>query len=83
MARLHKAILAVFRKRLVRAELFLPWSAQNLRGPLFATCEVTEERADVDGTFFSVRGERKDIDALREKIGPVKKRAPGGKPDPS
>jgi len=83
VARLHKAILAVFRKRLVRAELFLPWSAQNLRGPLFATCEVTEERADVDGTFFSVRGERKDIDALREKIGPVKKRAPGGKPDPS
>jgi len=73
VARLHKAIFAFFRKRLVRAELFLPWSAQNLRGPLFASCEVVEERADVEGTFFSVRGERKDIDALREKIGPVKK----------
>jgi GTP-binding protein HflX len=68
VARLHKAILASFRKRLVKAELFLPWSAQNLRGPLFETCEVVAERADVEGTFFTVRGERKDIDALREKI---------------
>jgi len=73
VARLHKAIIAFFRKRLVKAELFLPWSAQNLRGPLFDTCEVVEERPDVEGTFFSVRGERKDIDALRERIGPVRK----------
>ncbi|MCA3106431.1 MAG: GTPase HflX [bacterium] len=73
VARLHKAIFAFFRKRLVRAELFLPWSAQKLRGPLFSTCEVVEERPDVEGTFFTVRGERKDIDALREQIGPVKK----------
>jgi GTP-binding protein HflX len=73
VARLHKAILAFFRKRLVKAELFLPWSAQKLRGPLFASCEVVEERPDAEGTFFTVRGERKDIDALREQIGPVKK----------
>jgi len=73
VARLRQAILAFFRKRLARAELFLPWSAQKLRGPLFASCEVIEERSDPEGTFFTVRGSRADIDALREQIGPVKK----------
>ena len=69
VGRLHKAISAFFARRLAKAELFLPWSAQQLRGEVFAVCEVLEERADTEGTFFSVRGERKDIDALRERIG--------------
>ena len=69
IAKLHKMIRAFFARRLVKAELFLPWSAQKLRGELFANCEVLEERADADGTFFRVRGERKDIDGLRERIG--------------
>lgn len=73
VARLHAAILAFFRKGLVKADLFLPWSAQRLRGPLFASCVVVEERADPEGTFFTVRGRRADIDALREQIGPAKK----------
>jgi len=69
IARLQKAIRAFFARRLVKAELFLPWSAQQLRGELFAICEVLEERADMEGTFFRVRGERKDIDGLRGRIG--------------
>ncbi len=69
VAKLHKTIRAFFAKRLVKAELFLPWSAQQLRGELFSNCEVLEERAETDGAFFRVRGERKDIDALRERIG--------------
>ncbi len=68
VAKLHKTIRAFFAKRLVRAELFMPWSAQQLRGELFANCEVLEERADSDGAHFRVRGERKDIDGLRERI---------------
>jgi GTPase len=45
VAKLHKAILAFFQKDLVEAELFLPWSAQQLRGcEIFARCEVLEER---------------------------------------
>ena len=73
VAGLHKAIRAVFRRRLVKAELFLPWSAQKLRGELFANCEVLEERVDTEGTFFRVRGGRQDIERLRERIaqGPV------------
>jgi GTP-binding protein HflX len=69
VARVHKAIRAFFRRRLVRDELFLPWSAQQLRGEVFAQCEVLEERADSEGAFFKVRGERKDIEGLRERIG--------------
>ena len=40
---------AFFQRDLVEAELFLPWSAQNLRGEIFATCQVLEERADGEG----------------------------------
>lgn len=69
VAKLHKTIRAFFGRRLAKAELFLPWSAQQLRGELFANCEALEERADTEGAHFRVRGERKAIDALREKIG--------------
>ncbi len=68
IAKLHKAIRAFFARKLVKAELFLPWSTQQLRGDLFALCEVLEERADTDGALFRVRGQRKDIDGLRERI---------------
>ena len=68
VAKLQKAIRAFFGRRLVKAELFLPWSAQQLRGELFAVCQVLEERADTEGAHFSVRGERKDLDVLRERI---------------
>src|SRR5450830_290056 len=68
VAKLQKAIRAFCGRRLVKAELFLPWSAQQLRGELFAVCQVLEERADTEGAHFSVRGERKDLDVLRERI---------------
>jgi GTP-binding protein HflX len=68
VAKLQKTIRSFFSRRLVKAELFLPWSMQHLRGELFANCVVLEERADAEGAFFRVRGERADIDGLREKI---------------
>ena len=71
MEKLHKAIRTFFRKRLVKGELFLPWRAQQLRGELFASCEVLEERAEAEGAFFSVRGEKDAIEELRERIGKV------------
>jgi len=69
VAKLHKAIVAFFQQDLVEAELFLPWSAQQLRGEIFARCEVLEERADDEGAFFRVRGERGALDSLREQFG--------------
>jgi GTP-binding protein HflX len=69
VAKLHKAIVAFFQQDLVEAELFLPWSAQQLRGEIFARCEVLEERADEEGAFFRVRSEQAALDSLREQFG--------------
>src|SRR5881296_2956342 len=69
VARLREAIVAFFQKDLVEAELFLPWSEQKLRGQIFATCTVLEERADAEGAVLRVRGEPEAIGRLREQLG--------------
>jgi len=71
VAKLHRAIVAFFQRGLVEAELFLPWSAQQLRGEIFARCEVLEERADDEGAFFRVRSEQAVLDSLREQLDPA------------
>jgi GTPase len=68
VARLHQIIVAFFRQNLVEAELFLPWSAQQLRGQIYASCEVLEERADSEGAFFHLRGEPEAVASLREQF---------------
>jgi GTPase len=68
VARLRQTIVAFFQQDLVSAELFLPWSAQQLRGEIYASCEVLQERADGDGAFFSVRGERSAVESLRAQF---------------
>jgi len=69
IARLHQAIVAFFQRDQVEAELFLPWSAQQLRSEIFARCEVLAERADEHGAFFSVRGEPETLESLRAQFG--------------
>src|SRR5260221_515969 len=54
---------------LVEAELFLPWSAQKLRGRIFAGCTVVEARPDAEGTVLRVRGEPEAVGRLREQLG--------------
>lgn len=71
VAKLHAAIRAFFQRGLVEAELFLPWSAQQMRGKIFASCEVLDERADNDGAFLRVRGESGNVENLREQLGMV------------
>ena len=70
VTKLHAAVRTFFQKNLVEAELFLPWSAQQLRGKIFASCEVLEERADDDGAFIRVRGEGAVVNGLQEQLGP-------------
>ncbi len=70
VARLRAAIVAFFQQDLVEAELFLPWSAQQLRGQIYAQCEVLEERADADGAYFRVRGEASVLKEVSEKLPP-------------
>jgi GTP-binding protein HflX len=68
VAKLHEAIVGYFRRNLVEAELFLPWSAQGLRGEIFAACEVLGEHTDGEGTFLRVRGEPEALKRLREQL---------------
>jgi GTPase len=68
VAKMHAAICAFFQRGLIEAELFLPWSAQQLRGKIFASCEVLGEHADDDGAFLQVRGEAGTVNALREQL---------------
>jgi GTP-binding protein HflX len=69
IGRLRDAIRAFFTRDLVETELFLPWTAQRLRGEIFANCEVLEERAGSDGATFRVRGEPAAVQRLREQLG--------------
>jgi GTP-binding protein HflX len=68
VAKLREAIVAYFQRDLVEAELFLPWSAQKLRGEIFASCQVLEERAGNEGAYLRVRGEPGAVQRLREKL---------------
>jgi GTP-binding protein HflX len=59
----------VFQQHFVEVELFLPWTAQQLRKDIYENCEVLAERADEDGAFFRVRGEAVAVEKLREQFG--------------
>jgi GTP-binding protein HflX len=72
VAKLRQAIVAFFQQNLVEAELFLPWSAQQLRGGIYASCEVLEEYSDSEGAFFRVRGEPNAVEYLREQFSQVR-----------
>ncbi|MEH6557317.1 MAG: GTPase HflX [Oceanicoccus sp.] len=63
---LHQAIVQFFQKDLIEAEIFLPWSEQSLRGEIFASCEVLEERADAAGAFFRFRAAPDVVARLNE-----------------
>ncbi len=65
---LHQHIVSFFQQDLIEAELFLPWSQQQLRGNIFANCEVTGERAEAEGAYFSVRGAATTVAGLRDQI---------------
>jgi GTP-binding protein HflX len=66
--RLREAIRGYFRQRLVEAELFVPWSRQDLRGEIFSSSEVLEERSEGEGTFMRVRGEAEAVKRLQERL---------------
>lgn len=68
VTKLHQAIVAFFQQDLVEAEIFLPWTAQQLRGAIYSTCQVLEERSDGDGAYFRVRGEPSAVENLHEQL---------------
>jgi GTP-binding protein HflX len=70
VAHLHGIIVAHFQQDLIEAELFVPWSDHRLRGEIFSTCQVVEERADEDGAFFRVRAEAHTLELLNQQLNP-------------
>ena len=69
VAQLRATIVAFFQKDLTEDTLFLPWSEQQLRGEIYANCQVLEESADENGALFRIRADTEAIKALREKLG--------------
>ena len=68
VASLRAQIVAFFQQGLVEAELFLPWSAQQLRSKIYANRELLGERADDNGAFLRIRGERDAVQHLSEQF---------------
>ena len=69
MERLRAHIVAFFQKDLETAELLVPWDRQQLRGEIFSSGEVLEERHDEIGTTFRLRAARHDLEKLRRALG--------------
>ena len=68
VAKLHQAIVAFFQQDLVEDEFFLPWSAQQLRGEIYANFQVLEEHSDNEGALFRIRGAPDAIQNLRNQV---------------
>ena len=69
VARLHQTIVAFFQQDLLEMELFIPWANQQIRGQIYANCQVLNERSTDDGTFITVRGEPSAIKNLQAQLG--------------
>ncbi len=68
VAKLHQQIVDFFQQDLMEIELILPWSAQQLRGDIYAQCQVLAERSDDNGTIFLLRGEPDILEKIRGKL---------------
>ena len=62
---LRRSLIAFFERHLVEEELHVPYDRQELRGEIFAHCQVLEERYDERGTIFRVRADPAHLERLR------------------
>ena len=69
VTKLRQKIVEFFQQDLVETEFFLPWTAQQLRGEIYTSCQVLEERSESDGTFFRLRSESSALRSLNERVG--------------
>jgi GTP-binding protein HflX len=65
---LRGLVIEHFSRELVEEELRLGWGDQRLRGDIFASCEVLDERAQADCTFLRVRGAPEVLARLRQQL---------------
>ena len=65
VAALRARLVAFFARDLVEGELHVPYDRQQLRGEIFAACEVLGERYNDDGVIFRVRAHPALLERLR------------------
>ena len=71
VAKLRQKIVTFFQQDLVEAEIFLPWSEQQMRGEIYASCQVLEENSDDHGSLLKIRGEPNVVDRLTQRFSPT------------
>ncbi|HVZ73565.1 MAG TPA: GTPase HflX [Polyangia bacterium] len=65
VADLHARLVAHFGRYLVEGEVRVPYDRQQLRGQIYASCEVLGERYDDDAVIFRVRAAPATLEKLR------------------
>ncbi len=65
VGRLHARIVAFFARDLVEGEVRVPYDRQQLRGEIFAACEVLGERYNDEGVIFLVRARPEMLERLQ------------------
>jgi GTP-binding protein HflX len=65
VARLRARLIAFFSQDLVSGEVRVPYDRQQLRGEIFASCEVLGERYQEDAVIFDVRAHPSVLERLR------------------
>jgi GTP-binding protein HflX len=65
VAHLRQQIVDFFSRHLVEEELRVPYDRQQLRGEIFASCQVLGERYEDDAVIFRVRAHPAELARLR------------------
>jgi GTP-binding protein HflX len=65
VARLRTRIIAFFERELIEGEVHVAYDRQQLRGEIFAGCEVLGERYEASGVVFQVRAHPALLERLR------------------
>ena len=71
VAKLRQKIVTFFQQDLVEAEIFLPWAEQQMRGEIYASCQVLEENSNDNGSLLKVRGEPNVVEKLTLRFSPT------------
>ena len=71
VAKLRQKIVTFFQQDLVEAEIFLPWAEQQMRGEIYASCQVLKENSNDNGSLLRVRGEPNVVEKLTLRFSPT------------
>ena len=65
VGRLHARLVSHFARDLVEGDVHVPYDRQQMRGEIFAACEVLEESYDDQGVIFRVRTRPEMLERLQ------------------